>query len=34
LPTKFWLAVNDKTAKRLGVTVPSTIMSRADEVIE
>lgn len=34
LPTKFWLAVNNKTAKRLGVTIPSTIMSRADEVIE
>ena len=34
LPTKFWLAVNNKTAKRLGVAVPSTIMSRADEVIE
>jgi putative tryptophan/tyrosine transport system substrate-binding protein len=34
LPTKFWLAVNNKTAKRLGVTFPPTIMSRADEVIE
>lgn len=34
LPTKFWLAVNNKTAKRLGVTIPSTIMSRADEVID
>jgi ABC-type uncharacterized transport system substrate-binding protein len=33
-PTKFWLAVNNQTAKRLGVTVPPTIMSRADEVIE
>ena len=33
-PTKFWLAVNSQTAKRLGVTVPPTIMSRADEVIE
>lgn len=34
LPTKFWLAVNGKTAKRLGITLPPTIMSRADEVIE
>ena len=34
LPTKFWLAVNNKTAKRLGIAVPPTIMSRADEVIE
>jgi putative ABC transport system substrate-binding protein len=33
-PTKFWLAVNSETAKRLGVVVPPTIMSRADEVIE
>ncbi len=33
-PTKFWLAVNSQTAKRLGVTVPPTIISRADEVIE
>jgi len=33
-PTKFWLAVNSQTAKRLGVTVPPTIMSRPDEVIE
>lgn len=34
LPTKFWLAVNNKTARHLGVTIPSTIMSRVDEVIE